>query len=66
MLLNFWFSSLGSPANFKHQLSNLFHLFDLLPLVSSEYKIMGTTTTGICPAILFNGWEAVKLLYSYI
>ena len=66
MLLNFWFSSLGRPASFKHQLSNLFHLFDLLPLVSSEYKIMGRTKTGDCPAILLIGCEAVKLLYSCI
>ena len=40
MLWSFWFISFGRPANLTHQLSNLFHLFDLFPLVSSEYRMI--------------------------
>ena len=53
------------PAKRIHQLLNLFHFFDLLPLVSSEYSMSGTITMGFPLAFDLRWCTRLRSLYSY-
>jgi len=60
MLESFQLSFCGRPASDNYQESNLFHVWLLLPLVSSEKRISGATTSGRLPALLIRGmWSCV-------
>ena len=60
-----WFASLRSPAILNSQLSNLFHCFDLFPLVLSEKRISGSISAFLPAAEAFSGWGLVNVLCSY-
>ena len=55
ILLNLVTSFLGSPARKNEYVSNLFHFFDLLPLVSSENITIGRVNVSLPSAKRFVG-----------
>ena len=61
MFSSWLLSALGSPANIMAHISNLFHFFYRLSLVSSEYSFKGTITTGRPRAMSFNLWHDIFL-----
>lgn len=52
------------PAIVRVHSMNLFHFFDLFPLVSSQNRTTGMVTTGIPLALCFEGWTEQKFSHS--